>query len=59
MAREFPLRAFVMQIEFTVAASQTVKTRIVREKHGGKLSIWGELRELERALDRTSGRIAA
>lgn len=59
MMRQYPLRALVLHTEFTVAASQAVKARMVAEKYGGTLSVWQYRRELQRAVDWMGGRIAA
>jgi hypothetical protein len=59
MMRQHPLRALVLHTEFTVAASQAVKARMVAEKYGGSLSVWQYRRELQRAVDWMGGRIAA
>lgn len=53
-----PLRALVLHTEFTVAASQAVKARMVAEKYGGALSVWQYRRELQRGVDWMGGRIA-
>jgi len=59
MARQYPLRELIVRTEFTVAASQAVKARIVAEKYGGTLSVWQYRRELQRGVDFMGGRIAA
>jgi len=40
MMRQHRLRALVLHTEFTVAASQAVRARMVAEKYGGTLSVW-------------------
>ncbi|KGU41844.1 hypothetical protein [Xanthomonas citri] len=55
MSRQFPLRVLVVRTEFTVAASQAVKARMVCEQYGGSLSVWQYRRELQRSLDWLSG----
>ncbi|MFX3669780.1 hypothetical protein [Xanthomonas prunicola] len=59
MSRQFPLRVLVMRTEFTVAASQAVKTRIVQEQYGGQLTLRQYRYELSKALDWFRGRMAA
>ena len=59
MMRQHTLRALVLHTEFTVAASQAVKARMVADKYGGTLSVWQYIRELQRAVDWMGGRIAA
>lgn len=59
MERQYPLRALVLHTEFTVAASQAVKARMVAEKYGGTLSVWQYRRELQRGLDWLTGAQAA
>ncbi|WP_372174388.1 hypothetical protein [Xanthomonas axonopodis] len=59
MSRQFPLRVLVVRTEFTVAASQTVKARMVAEQYGGTVSIWQYRRELQRGIDFMGGRMAA
>lgn len=51
MERQYPLRALIARTEYTVAASQAVKARMVAEKYGGSLSVWQYRRELERAVE--------
>ncbi len=59
MMRQNPLRGLIVHTEYTVAASQAVKARMVAEKYGGTLSVWQYRRELQRGLDWMGGRIAA
>ncbi|MEQ7866561.1 hypothetical protein ABQ137_08015 [Xanthomonas sp. WHRI 8393] len=59
MSRQFPLRVLVIRTEFTVAASQAVKTRMVAEQYGGDLTLRQYRYELAKALDWTRGRAAA
>lgn len=59
MMRQHPLRAMVLHTEFTVAASQAVKARMVAEKYGGTLSVWQYRRELQRGVDWMTGAMAA
>ncbi|MBB3856770.1 hypothetical protein FHY29_002143 [Xanthomonas arboricola] len=60
MSRQFPLRVLVVRTEFTVAASQAVKARMVAEQYGGALSVRQYRYELGRATDWLSGtRVAA
>ncbi|WP_254898844.1 hypothetical protein [Stenotrophomonas sp. NA06056] len=59
MTRQQPLRTMALHTEFTIAASQAVKARMVAEKYGGTLSVWQYRRELQRAVDWMGGRIAA
>lgn len=59
MARQYPLRAVILRMEFTVSASQAVKARIVAEQYGGELSIWQYRRELQRGIDLSGGSMAA
>jgi hypothetical protein len=55
MARQSPLRALVLRTEYTVAASQAIKARMVAEQYGGRLSVWQYRRELQRAFDWIAG----
>ncbi|WP_372382146.1 hypothetical protein ACCQ12_15295 [Xanthomonas sp. NCPPB 1068] len=55
MSRQFPLRVLVVRTEFTVAASQAVKARLVVEQYGGTISVWQYRRELQRGLDWLGG----
>lgn len=57
--RQSPVRALIVHVEFTVAASQAAKAHMVAEQYGGKLSVWQYRRELQRALDWMGGRMAA
>ena len=59
MMRQNPLRGLIVHTEYTVAASQAVKARMVAEKYGGSLSVWQYRRELQRGVDWMGGRIAA
>lgn len=59
MERQNLLRAIIVRTEYTVAASQAVKARMVAEKYGGELSVWQYRRELQRGVDWMGGRIAA
>lgn len=59
MERQNLLRALIVRTEYTVAASQAVKARMVAEKYGGELSVWQYRRELQRGVDWMGGRIAA
>ena len=59
MMRQHPLRALVLHAEFTVAASQAVKARMVAEKYGGSLTLRQYRYELGKALDWFRGRAAA
>jgi len=59
MSRQFPLRVLVIRTEFTVAASQAVKARMVAEQYGGSLTLRQYRYELGKALDWTRGRFAA
>lgn len=49
LERQFPLRAMILRTEYTVSASQAVKTHMVKEKYGGALSKWQYRRELQLA----------
>lgn len=55
MARQFPLRVLVVRTEFTVAASQSVKARMVAEQYGGGLSLRQYRYELSKGTDWLSG----
>ena len=59
MERQNLLRAMILRTEYTVAASQAVKARMVAERYGGELSVWQYRRELQRGVDWMGGRIAA
>ena len=59
MARQFPLRELIVRTEFTVSASQAVKSRMVAEKYGGALTLRQYRYELGRSLDLLRGRAAA
>ncbi|MFB8927115.1 hypothetical protein QSH46_013465 [Xanthomonas arboricola pv. juglandis] len=60
MSRQFPLRVLVVRTEFTVAASQAVKARMVVEQYGGALSVRQYRYELGKAIDWMGGtRVAA
>lgn len=59
MERQYPLRALVARTEYTVSASQAVKARMVAEKYGGTLTVWQYRRELERAVEWMSMKVAA
>jgi hypothetical protein len=59
MGRQYPLRALVARTEYTVAASQAVKARMVAEKYGGALSVWQYRRELQRAVEWMRMRVTA
>lgn len=51
MERDMPLRGLVVRTEYTVSASQGVKTNMVRDLYGGKLTLRQYRLELERAID--------
>ncbi|CAD7379604.1 hypothetical protein X12_001610 [Xanthomonas arboricola] len=51
LSRQFPVRGAVMRIEFTVAASQSVKARMVQEEYGGSFSLRQYRYELAKSLD--------
>lgn len=55
MERDMPLRGLVVRTEFTVSASQGVKTNMVRDLYGGKLTLRQYRLELERAIDWLGG----
>ncbi|HEL4856793.1 TPA: hypothetical protein UL920_004200 [Stenotrophomonas maltophilia] len=59
MERQYPMRALIVRIEFTVSTSQAVKARMVAEKYGGTLSVWQYRRELQRGIDFIGGALAA
>lgn len=59
MARQYPLRELILRTEFTVSASQTVKTRMVAEKYGGSLTLRQYRYELAKGVDWMCGRAAA
>ena len=59
MMRQHPLRALVLHTEYTVAASQAVKARMVSEKYGGSLTVRQYRYELGKAIDWFRGRAAA
>lgn len=59
MMRQNPLRGLIVHTEYTVAASQAVKARMVAEKYGGALTLRQYRYELGRALDSLRGRMAA
>ncbi|TAA11284.1 hypothetical protein EA658_16605 [Pseudoxanthomonas winnipegensis] len=59
ISKQYPIRALVLRTEFTVAASQGVKARMVAEQYGGKLTLRQYRYELSRALDWIEGRMAA
>lgn len=50
MQRQYPMRAMIVRTEFTVAAGQRAKARMVSEQYGGALSVWQYRAELERAM---------
>lgn len=55
MARQYPLRSLIVNVEFTVAASQAVKTRMVAEQYGGRLTVRQYRYELAKAVDWLDG----
>lgn len=57
--RQSPLRALVVHVEFTVAASQAAKAHMVAEQYGGRFTVWQYRKELARAIDWMGGRMAA
>ncbi|WP_313642140.1 hypothetical protein [Stenotrophomonas sp.] len=59
MERQNLLRALIVRTEYTVAASQAVKARMVAEKYGGSLTLRQYRYELGRSLDLLRGRMAA
>lgn len=59
MMRQNPLRGLIVHTEYTVAASQAVKARMVAEKYGGSLTLRQYRYELGRSLDLLRGRMAA
>ncbi|OEZ02301.1 hypothetical protein BIY45_01870 [Stenotrophomonas sp. BIIR7] len=59
MARQFPLRALIVRTEYTVSASQTVKSRMVAEQYGGLLTLRQYRYELAKATEWFRGRLAA
>lgn len=59
MARQYPLRALIVRTEYTVAASQAAKARMVRDQYGGSLTLRQYRYELARALDWVRGSMAA
>lgn len=56
LRRTTPLRELIVRTEYTVAASQAVKARMVQEQYGGTLSLRQYRYELGRALDWLEGR---
>jgi len=58
MERQYPLRALIVRTEFTVSASQAVKSRMVAEQYGGNLTLRQYRYELSKGIDWARGRAA-
>ena len=59
MERQNLLRALIVRTEYTVAASQAVKARMVADKYGGELTLRQYRYELTKGLDWFRGSMAA